>query len=286
LTRAPADTTVPPLRRNASGVGLSAGRGMGAVRSWTIAAALASAMLPAAAAELPIEAYPVRPVLVVFRWTGIYAGVHAGGASGYLMETPVPFLVTGSTVAPLPASLTTTGWLAGGQIGANYQVESWVLGIEAQASWANLTGSTSCVANSVPPTFVVAPGNCTAKIDALGTAAARLGVAFDRLLLYGKGGAAWTNDNYQVLIPIAVRQLVFSTNLTRWGWMVGLGIEYAFTDNWTAKIEYNYMDLGTYAVRFQDAFTYIPLDSNTRERVNVVKVGVNYRIGVSPILIK
>jgi outer membrane immunogenic protein len=263
---------------------------MGAVRSWTIAAALASAMLPAAAAELPIEAYPVRPVLVVFRWTGVYAGVHVGGASGYLTETPVPFQLPpfpgGGTVVPLPASLTTSGWLAGGQIGANYQVESWVLGIEAQASWANLTGSTSCVANAVPATIVVAAANCTAKIDSLGTAAARLGMAFDRLLIYGKGGAAWTNDNYQVLIPIAVRQLVFSTNLTRWGWMAGLGIEYAFTDNWTAKIEYNYMDLGTYANRFADAYTYILLDSNTRERVNVVKVGVNYRIGVSPILIK
>jgi len=259
---------------------------MGAVRSWTIAAALASAILPAAAAELPIEAYPVRPVLVVFRWTGIYAGVHLGGASGYLTETPIPFLLPGGTIAPLPASLTTSGWLAGGQIGASYQVESWVLGIEAQASWANLTGSTSCVANAVPATIVVAPGNCTAKIDSLGTAAARLGMAFDRLLIYGKGGAAWTNDNYQVLVPTPLRQLVFSTNLTRWGWMAGLGIEYAFTDNWTAKIEYNYMDLGNYADRFADAYMYILLDSNTRERVNVVKLGVNYRIGVSPILIK
>jgi opacity protein-like surface antigen len=268
---------------------------MGALRSWTIAAALAFAMLPAAAADLPIEAYPVRPVLVVFRWTGIYAGVHVGGASGYLTETSIPSVlppipgvppIPGGAVAPLPTSLTTSGWLAGGQIGANYQVESWVLGIEGQASWANLKGSTSCAANGVAPAIVLGPGNCTAKIDSLGTAGARLGWAFDRLLLYGKGGAAWTNDNYQVLIPTNLRQLVYSTNLTRWGWMAGLGIEYAFTDNWTAKIEYNYMDLGTYAVRFADALTNIFLDSNTRERVNVVKVGVNYRIGVSPILIK
>ena len=172
-------------------------------------------MLPAAAAELPIEAYPVRPVLVVFRWTGVYAGVHLGGASGYLAETPVPFLMPdGTVIAPLPASLTTSGGLAGGQIGANYQVESWVLGIEGQASWANLTGSTGCVANGVGVTVVVGAANCT------------------------------------------------------------------------AKIEYNYMDLGNYANRFADAFAYIVLDSNTRERVNVVKIGVNYRIGVSPILIK
>jgi outer membrane immunogenic protein len=260
---------------------------MRALRSLTIAAVLASATLPAPAADLPLEAYPVRPVIVVFRWTGIYAGVHVGGASGHIDETPIPFLLLGAgTIVPLPASLTPSGWLAGGQIGANYQLESWVLGFEAQASWANLTGSTACTATAVPAAIVVAAGSCTSKIDSLGTAAARLGMAFDRLLLYGKGGAAWTNDNYQVIIPTALRQLLFSTNETRWGWMVGLGVEYAFTDNWTAKLEYNYMDLGTYALNFNDAVSSIFLNSNIRERVNVVKLGVNYRIGVSPILIK
>jgi outer membrane immunogenic protein len=260
---------------------------MRALRSLTIAAVLASATLPAPAADLPLEVYPVRPVIVVFRWTGIYAGVHVGGASGHIDETPIPFLFSGvGTIVPLPASLTPSGWLAGGQIGANYQLESWVIGFEAQASWANLTGSTACTATAVPATAVVAAGSCTSKIDSLGTAAARLGMAFDRLLLYGKGGAAWTNDNYQVIIPTVLRQLLFSTNETRWGWMVGLGVEYAFTDNWTAKLEYNYMDLGNYALNFNDAVSSIFLNSNIRERVNVVKLGVNYRIGVSPILIK
>src|SRR5580700_5098278 len=91
-----------------------------------------------------------------------------------------------------------------------------VLASATQASWASLTGSTACTATAVPATAVVAAGSCTSKIDSLGTAAARLGMAFDRLLLYGKGGAAWTNDNYQVIIP-AFRQLLFSTNETRWG---------------------------------------------------------------------
>jgi len=248
---------------------------------------LASAMLPAAAADLPVETYSVRPVMVVFRWTGIYAGVHVGGASGYVAETPIAFLLpTQGIVAPLPASISPSGWLAGGQIGANYQLESWVLGFEAQASWANLTGSTACTATGLTPGLILGAGNCTSKIDSLGTAAARLGMAFDRLLLYGKGGAAWTNDNYQVLMATVLRPLLFSTNETRWGWMVGLGVEYAFTDNWTAKLEYNYMDLGNYALNFNEASSTLYLNSNIRERVNLVKVGVNYRIGVSPILIK
>jgi outer membrane immunogenic protein len=81
-------------------------------------------------------------------------------------------------------------------------------------------------------------------------------------------------------------QRLFSTNETRWGWMVGVGVEYAFTDNWSAKIEYNYMDLGSDALRFADTSGTVFMDTNIRERVNVVKVGVNYRFGVSPILIK
>jgi outer membrane immunogenic protein len=261
---------------------------MRASRSFTIAVALAAAMVPAAAADFPVETvYQARPVVVVFRWTGVYIGAHLGGGRGFIKENSVPFAFARSTIAPLPASIGVGGWLAGGQIGANYQIDSWVLGFEAQASWADFTGSTACTANIVPVVAGVGGASCTSKIDALGTVAARLGVAFDRLLLYGKGGAAWTNDNYQVLMNTAVRPLLFSNNETRWGWMAGIGVEYAFTDNWTAKIEYNYMDMGNYAVRFADATAAsIVLDTNTRERVNVVKIGVNYRIGVSPILIK
>ena len=87
------------------------------------------------------------------------------------------------------------------------------------------------------------------------------------------------------IVP-AVPALLFSSNVTRWGWMAGRGIEYAFTDTGTAKIEYNYMDLGNYALRFINTTGSPVLDSNIRERLNVVKIGVNYRIGVSPILIR
>ena len=77
----------------------------------------------------------------------------------------------------------------------------------------------------------------------MGTVAARLGWAFDRLLIYGKGGAAWTNDSWQMLLLMTDKPLLFSTNELRWGWMAGVGVEYAFTDSWSAKIEYNHMDL-------------------------------------------
>jgi opacity protein-like surface antigen len=68
--------------------------------------------------------------------------------------------------------------------------------------------------------------------------------------------------------------------------MVGAGVEYAFTDSWTAKIEYNYMNLGADSPRLQDAYSSVFLDTNIRERMNVVKIGVNYRLGPTPILVR
>jgi outer membrane immunogenic protein len=69
--------------------------------------------------------------------------------------------------------------------------------------------------------------------------------------------------------------------------MFGIGAEYAFTDNWSAKIEYDYMDMGTHAQRFVDSVSgSLLLDADIRERLNIVKVGINYRFGANPILVK
>src|SRR6516225_8262331 len=71
------------------------------------------------------------------------------------------------------------------------------------------------------------------------------------------------------------------------GWMAGVGVEYAFTDRWSAKIEYNHMDLGTDSLRFTDQLTSnVWIDADFKQRIDIVKVGVNYRFGVNPILIR
>jgi outer membrane immunogenic protein len=187
---------------------------------------------------------------------------------------------------PVPVSISPRGWLAGGTLGANYQIDSWVIGFEAQASWTNFKGSSDCpmqVVGAVPP---IGAATCTVKLDSMGTVAARLGWAFDRLLIYGKGGAAWTNNSYQVLLLAQDKALLFSANELRWGWMAGIGLEYAFTDSWSAKIEYNHMDLGTDSLRYTDQSGNVFLDSNFKQRFDIVKVGVNYRFGVSSILIR
>jgi opacity protein-like surface antigen len=136
----------------------------------------------------------------------------------------------------------------------------------------------------LPPAGVA---NCTVKLDSMGTVAARLGWAFDRLLIYGKGGAAWTNDGWQMLLMMTDKPLLFSTNELRWGWMAGVGVEYAFTDNWSAKIEYNHMDLGMDSLRYTDTATgNVYIDANFKQRIDIVKFGVNYRFGVAPILVR
>jgi len=271
---------------------------------WGVLAAalsLGAIIFPAAAAELPVEPiiYQPRPAVLIFRWTGVYIGAHIGGGRGFVDENGQPLSTaclvpsgTGCTtpspfngIVPYPTSVGPAGWLTGGQIGANYQYESWLIGIEGQASWAPFSGSSTCSATN---TTTVTPitVNCTTKLDSLGTAAVRLGWAFDRLLVYGKGGAAWTNNSHQATFSTAQGLLLLSTNELRWGWMAGIGVEYGFTDVWSAKLEYNYMDLGADSLLLLDVNGQVAMAANFRERINVVKIGVNYRFGVTPIWVR
>jgi outer membrane immunogenic protein len=286
---------------------------------WAVGATLALLTSLADAAELPFPEVYQRPAVVIFRWTGFYAGVHGGGGGGSKSESPLPFTfgnsfpisqpglpqafsAGASLVTPLPFDVGVSGWLAGGQVGANYQIENVVIGIEAQVSGANLTGSHTCL-NTVTVLNVVAAtdsASCSAKVNALGTLAARLGYAFDRFLVYGKFGGAFSNDHYNntvgtlqgtavtggTLQVLAVGTLNFAANEIRWGWMLGAGAEYAFTDNWSAKIEYNYIGSGTRSLRFSEPTGISQMDADIREQIHLVKAGINYRFGVNTIVVR
>src|SRR5262245_13948834 len=245
------------------------------------------ALQPASAADIPVApAYRPPPPVLILNWSGFYFGAHGGGGRAQKDVTALPFPFGVATIAPTPFTVDASGWLAGGQFGGNYQVGMWVFGVEASASWANLKGDATCSATST--TGVVATivsATCSAKVDALGTVAGRIGVAFDRALVYAKGGAAWTNDKYDltstnVLLP------TFNANETRWGWMVGGGLEYAFTDNWSGFAEYNYLDLGTRSIRFVDTTSLVFADTDVRERLHVVKLGFNYRLGGNTVAVR
>jgi outer membrane immunogenic protein len=245
--------------------------------AWFGIAALAAALRPAAAADLPMI-YRPQQTYVIFTWTGFYFGVHGGGGWGQKEVTAAPFPVGGGiNFVQSAVTANPSGWIAGAQIGANYQVGSWVFGFEADGGGADLSGNATCSHSLVG--IVTVTANCSAKVNSLGTVAGRLGIALDRMLVYGKGGGAWANDQYQLNSAL----LAFNANETRWGWMVGAGVEYSFTDTWSAKIEYNYLDFGTRAIRFTDTTGLFNLDTNISERIHVVKAGINYRFGWAPV---
>ena len=143
------------------------------------------------------------------------------------------------------------GFLGGGQIGANWQMPNskFVLGIEADASLADLDGTNTCYA--VSGTFT--SFNCRTHTDAFGTLTGRVGWAFgpnDRILAYVKGGGAWAHSNVDMVINSNVAGVTgtTSTSINPWGWTVGVGAEYAMRAHWSVKAEYDYMNFGSASV--------------------------------------
>jgi outer membrane immunogenic protein len=213
-----------------------------------------------------------------FSWTGFYIGVHGGGDwfQKDWSSPATPINLGGCIVLGCNNSVgghTANSWLAGGQVGLNYQVSNWVFGVEGQFSATKLEGS-----NAQPPFstgFIIT--NHT-KTDSLGTVAARVGVAWDRVLLYAKGGGAWAHDQFWTSIPgLPVGQ---SRTETRGGWMTGLGIEYAFLGNWSVKLEYDHLDFGTRRETLLSVAPGVgPFEYDVRQRIDLVKVGLNYRFG-------
>lgn len=219
---------------------------------------------PAAAADLPARMPVKAPVAVIqgYDWSGFYIGINGGGAWGRSDFTSV----TGPGVA-----FDVNGGLVGGQIGVNWQWTNWVFGIEADADWARIRGSAPCP----NPAFA-----CRTELDAIGTVRGRLGLAWDRALLYGTGGFAWGRTRAEVASPAG---LVTGSTETQVGWTAGLGVEYALAPNWSVKLEWLHYDLGT------DRFTgFAPNgpDADIRSRGEIVRAGLNYRFNWGPVVAK
>lgn len=217
----------------------------------------------AIAADLPVKAQPLPAAVAAFTWTGIYVGGHVG--YGWARkEWSDPF-----EIPPGIGSHNATGWLGGIQGGADYQIGNFVLGVEGQYSWADLKG------DHVNPFDI--PDILTTKVSSVATVAGRLGYAVDRVLFYAKGGGAWIRDKHTI-VDLGIVEATASA--TRSGWLAGGGIEYAFWNNFSAKLEYNYMDFGTRRLSFTDleGGPNFPLD--IRQNLQTVTLGVNYRFGL------
>jgi outer membrane immunogenic protein len=221
----------------------------------------------ATAADMAVKARPVVAPAPVFTWTGCYIGAHAG--AGVLLDQG--FQDGGG----VPADRHGIGGLAGGQVGCNYQTGMLVLGIEGEGFWSGM----KVTRDDFSGTRLVNTTSIRNKWDY--DVAARIGVAFDRALVYGKAGwvAAgfdWTSN--QVLF-CGIDCPVTTGSATLDGLLIGVGLEYAFTNNWTAKFEYDYLGFGARNVNFVTVFplggTSIQTQSVSADK-HIFKIGVNY----------
>jgi opacity protein-like surface antigen len=257
------------------------------------AAALVSS-LGAQAADLPVKASPPIPV---YNWTGGYVGVHVGAGIGRArFSDPFGPSIFGDNVR-------TPAFLGGGQIGYNWQApgSQWVFGVEGDVSGLDSVGTNTCLAFS----GFFFSANCRIRPEATATLTGRVGFTAGpegRTLFYAKGGLAWVRDSVDittngiVIIGPPVQLLQTSTNLSKWGGTVGVGVEQALTPAWSLKLEYDYLGFGGSNVAtppslvqvvppgFTDATTALTPGGFTRASQNIqeVKIGVNYRFGVDP----
>jgi outer membrane immunogenic protein len=204
----------------------------------------------AAAADMsrpaPVPYYPKAPVMApIYNWTGFYFGIEGGGGFG-------------SSSWDRTGSRDIGGGLIGGTVGYNWQFGQAVAGVEGDFGWADINGSTNtnCAAG------------CKTSDSWLGTARGRLGYAADRFLPYVTGGAAFGDIRGQT------PGFASSTN-DKIGWTLGAGLEAALVANWTAKVEYLYVDLGSFNCGLNCGGGLV--NDNVSFHTNILRAGLNYR---------
>jgi outer membrane immunogenic protein len=222
-------------------------------------------------------ALPVKAATPAWSWTGFYVGLNGGyGVAGD------PFSQL-ATVAGVPATGTfananvaPTGGLFGGQAGYNWQTGAVVFGLEGDADWADQHG-TSCgfeCSMAFNPAFYTTVDQ---KLDWLATARGRLGLANAGYLFYVTGGGAFGGVKETDALPGVPAAASFSQ--TRSGWTAGLGVEARLWGNWSGKLEYLHFDLGHTTNAFTFAAGPTVLSTTSAIRDDVVRVGLNYKLG-------
>jgi outer membrane immunogenic protein len=205
-----------------------------------------------------------------FSWSGFYLGVHGGygwGSSDWTVINIVPPPSLSSTANPRSAGL-----LGGIQVGADHQFGNWVLGVGADFSLINGTASSAS-------TLGINPTVAHSEIDWLTTFTARFGYAVDRSLFYVKGGmgGAEFKDDYLLSGPAAAVDSGTLGNI-RVGWTIGAGYEYAVFDNWTARIEYDYLDFGSTDENFVfSGVLSAAINQSIERKLQLVSIGIGYK---------
>lgn len=253
----------------------------------------------ALAADLAARPYTKAPVVVDpgYNWTGFYAGLNGGYSWGRARTT-----IAGAPFAPINVAHNVDGGLGGVQVGYNWQIDrTWVLGLEADIQGTGERGRSTDPFAPVRIFNLGLSGFTTNSTDLpwFATFRGRVGILADpSLLLYGTAGLAVADvkfatqptltvqlfdgiSNATIGPPFTVVGAALSERQTRVGWTAGAGLEKKFARNWSAKLEYLYLDLGTKTyfggtagavdVRFQD---------------HVLRAGINYQFTSGPVVAK
>jgi outer membrane immunogenic protein len=261
----------------------------------------------AGAADLPVRTYTKAPIVVdpVYNWTGFYVGANLGWSFGRSR--------TDFSIAGVPFSSTSQrmdGILGGLQAGYNWQSGRAVFGLETDIQATGQKGSSSvtefipgtpgvaavpCVLSDPPGGFCLPGTNIAAvpgipaitgiatyqnKLPWFGTFRGRLGFTpADRWLVYVTGGLAYGEVTTSETLNVNGAVVAFSTDRTKLGWTVGGGVEAALWSNWTAKLEYLYIDFGTVNDALIGIAPVTPVVTSSHVTDQIVRVGLNYRFG-------
>jgi opacity protein-like surface antigen len=192
----------------------------------------------------------------VYSWTGWYVGSNIGGAWSDVT------LTDSSLGVGLNAG--GTGFVGGVQSGYNFQTGNFLFGVEGDFDWTTFRGTSGPI--STPLGLV----HASDRKDWITTLAARLGVTSDRLLVYGKAGGGWARSS--AALNLIDGGTIWGGSQTNGGWLLGTGIEYAFADSWTGKLEYDFLGMSKTTAS-------APTGATASHDVQMLKVGVNYQFG-------
>src|SRR4051794_18384619 len=186
---------------------------------------------PACAADMAARPYTKAPPMVaaMYDWSGFYIGLNGGGGwARNCADATAP--VGGIGVLGCHDA---SGGTVGGQIGYRWQSGQFVFGLEAQGNWADFAGSNATLLNPLIT-------NRT-RVDAFGLFTGQVGYAWNNALLYVKGGAAVTDNDYQAVTTATGAAITNAIHATRWGGVIGGGLEYGFAPNWSIGLEYDHI---------------------------------------------
>jgi outer membrane immunogenic protein len=225
----------------------------------------------AIAADMPVKAR--APIDPPYSWTGFYGGINGGMAIGTSCWTYLPGAVGFAAVA-VPSDEgchSPKGAFGGVQLGYNWQLGSWVLGVEANGDWGKIKGDSESI--------LFANNHLQTTIKHFGTGVGRVGYAvMPTVLIYAKGGAGWESADY-VRYVTSTGVVTATANETRLGWAGGAGAEWAFRPNMSVAVDYTYMGFGQKTLQFLTPAGVFGINEQVSQKLQAVTLKLNYKFG-------